>query len=590
MKLTLSKTLLIILFLFFQMNTFFLTAQNWSYGTLHEKKFIVDVGSIGNHVFFYSGGKRVGGVGVYTNEVEIYDVRTGTREVFTLSPGQIRREMAIVASGSKIFFAGGYYNTLSEPNVIFDRVDIYDTLTGQWTVDHLSQGRYFLAAAAANGTVMFGGGQGATTPIVAERIVNRYDVNTQIWKDTTWLQSTNLRAELAAASVGDKVIFAGGSYSSMARDFVNIYDTKQHRWLPNATLSQKKTRLKSVVYDNNVYFVGGTVNGYSIPSDTIDVYDDATESWSTMKIPHLFKAIKTGALRRYARAAQAGCKMFLLPISDVSSSTPYNPLESSRDSVAVYDFARGQWSYLALPKPVLSTVIVAAENKVYFAGGYELETLVATDLISILTLQPKLQSTVETAVVTNYNFGNVLQGEEKAITVDFSNEGDYELLFADLTTRVSISGDADQFNIDYSSLQANDTLSPAQILSLPLTFNPTSNGLKQVTITIHSNDPDQPIYSFTVRGTGTDVTPVQDAAFSNSLQVYPNPTTGLLHVASKTQEPLYIEVLNTQGTRMKETQYISNNEAVDLSSLAEGLYFLKIANATSSAVVKVIKK
>ena len=586
MKLTLSKTLLIILFLFFQMKTFFLTAQHWSYGVLNEKKGITEVGSIGHQVFFYSGGKVIGGVAVYTNEVEVIDVRTGLKQVFILSPEQIRRYMAVVTSGSKIFFAGGFSN----PNNIFSRVDIYDTLTNQWTVENLSQGRYNFAAAAANGTVLFGGGRGASAPIAAERIINRYDVETQAWKDTVWLQSTSLRAELTAASIGDKVFFAGGAGSSLPKDVVNIYDTKQKKWLSNAALSQKKTRLKSIVYHNKIFFVGGTVNGVTIPSDTIDIYDDDTDSWSIMKIPYLFKQVKTGKVRRYADVVQAGCKMFLLPLVDGSPSVPYNPTESSRDSVAVYDFARNQWSYLGVPQPVLGTAIIAAENKVYFAGGAELVTGLATDLISILTLQPKLQSAIENTPVTSYNFGSVLQGEEKAIAVDFSNEGDYELLFANLATRVSISGDVDQFNIDYSSLQASDTLSPAQILSLPFTFNPTSNGVKQVTITIHSNDPDQPIYSFTVQGTGTDVTAVQDAAFSNSLQVYPNPTTGLLHVASKTQESLYIEVLNTQGTRMKETQYISNNETVDLSSLAEGLYFLKIANATSSAVVKVIKK
>jgi len=585
MKLTLSKTPLIILLLFFQMNTFFLTAQHWSYGTLNEKKQAMDVASIGHKVFFYSGGKTVGGVSAYTNEVEIFDVRSGSKEVITLSTAQIRRDMAVVTSGSKIFFAGGYYNTISDPNIIFDRVDIYDTLTGQWTVDHLSQGRYFFAAAAANGTVMFGGGQGASTPVVAQRIVNRYDVNTQVWKDTVWYDFLSLRSELTAASIGDKLIFAGGMGTSTRQNIVNIYDTKQRKWLPNAALSQKKTRLKNVVYNHKVYFVGGTLQG-SLPSDTIDVYDDVSNSWNTMKIPHLFKTKKTGTTRNYRLAAQAGCKMFLLPFFDATGV----PSESSRDSVAVYDFARQQWSYLGLPQPVLGTVIVAAENKVYFAGGVEVATGLASDLISILTLQPKLQSVIENTFVTSYNFGTVLQGEEKVIAVDFSNEGDYELLFADLTTRVNISGDVDQFNIDYSSLQANDTLSPAQILSLPLTFNPTSNGLKQVTITIHSNDPDQPAYTFTLQGTGTDVTAVQDAAFSNSLHVYPNPTTGLLHVASNTQEPLYVEVLNTQGTRVKEGQSISNSEAVDLSSLAEGLYFLKIANATSSAVVKVIKK
>ncbi|MDF2455235.1 MAG: hypothetical protein K0R51_1228 [Cytophagaceae bacterium] len=560
-------------------------AQQWSYSTLNESKSnILDVGSIGHKIFFYSGLATLGGVTVFTKELEIFDVRSGTKETITLTGDQIRRNMAIVTSGSKIFFAGGYYSGLGIPEVYFKRVDVYDTLSGQWTVEELSQARKSLAAAAANGIILFGGGYGTSEPNHVSKIVDFYDQHTQTWTNTVFPLSApgvgNQKTDLTAASIGGKIFFAGGDYVGTLRDVINIYDSQQQQWLPNKLLAQKKTRLKSIVYHGKILFVGGTINGYSVPSDTIDIYDHATDSWSTIKIPYLFKKVQNTTRKPYRQVAQAGCKMFLLPAPDADT----------RDSVAVYDLARNTWSFIGLPDNIYSTSIAAAENKVYFAGGAYVESGQSTDIIDILTLQPKLQSTIENTPVTSYNFGTVLQGEEKAIAVDFSNEGDYELLFADLAARVSISGDVDQFNIDYSALQSNDTLSPAQILSLPLTFNPTSNGLKQVILTIYSNDPDQPAYTFTVEGTGTDVTAVQDAAFSNSLQVYPNPTTGLLHVASKTQEPLYVEILNTQGTRMKETQYISNNEAVDLSSLSEGLYFLKIANGTSSAVVKVVKK
>jgi hypothetical protein len=52
------------------------------------------------------------------------------------------------------------------------------------------------------------------------------------------------------------------------------------------------------------------------------------------------------------------------------------------------------------------------------------------------------------------------------------------LLFKDFTQRISISGDVDNFSIDPSLLQLTDTLEPAEIITLPLSFHTRSNRKK----------------------------------------------------------------------------------------------------------------
>ncbi len=564
---------------------------NWEYSTLNEAKTEMDVATHGNKIFFYSGYKKVGNSTVAVQQLELFDVRTGSKITTALSGDEITQKMAITTSGSKVYFAGGAYYDKS--GIYNKKVRIFDTLTSQWTVQELSQARCFFSAAAANGKILFGGGFGTNEPNKISKIVDIYDELNHSWTQTGFIQSIpsegSQRRNLTAAAAGDKLFFAGGEYLGYPRSLINIYDSKQGKWLPNATLSQKKAKLKSIVYDNKIFFVGGVLLN-EIPSDSIDIYDNTTDSWYVQKIPYLFKRVYNGEARPYVQAVKAGCKMFLLPLLDFSGSIPHKPERSSKDSVAVYDFARDRWSYIGIPQPVFGTTMAAAENKVYFAGGTEVATGLYTNLISILTLQPKLQSSVENSFVNSHNYGDVVQGEEKTVNIDFSNEGDYDLRFANLASRTTITGDLDDFSIDFSSLQAKDILAPAESISLPVTFHPTGMGTKQLTLILHSNDPEQPDYTFTVQGTGTEITDVQDAIFSKNLIVYPNPTTGLLYITSKNHETLSVDIISILGTSMKETQYIHHNEAIDLSPLQEGLYFLKVANATSSAVVKILKE
>jgi Leucine-rich repeat (LRR) protein len=71
--------------------------------------------------------------------------------------------------------------------------------------------------------------------------------------------------------------------------------------------------------------------------------------------------------------------------------------------------------------------------------------------------------------------------------------------------------------------------------------------------------------------------------------LYPNPTYEIINIEMK-QEITEVVVTNISGNQLIKQPVHSVRAKVDLSSLAEGIYFIKIISANQSSVMKVIKK
>jgi hypothetical protein len=114
--------------------------------------------------------------------------------------------------------------------------------------------------------------------------VDIYDASTNSWSTATLSQPRNY---LAAATVGNKVLFAGGAYWNYylyGSDVVDIYDDSTNKWT-TARLSEARHGLTATTSGNKIYFAGGLkgpfLNGVST---RIDVYDNETNSWSTSQL------------------------------------------------------------------------------------------------------------------------------------------------------------------------------------------------------------------------------------------------------------------------------------------------------------------
>ena len=75
-----------------------------------------------------------------------------------------------------------------------------------------------------------------------------------------------------------------------------------------------------------------------------------------------------------------------------------------------------------------------------------------------------------------------------------------------------------------------------------------------------------------------------------TIQLYPNPSTGKVMIELETNQSTTITVLDAQGkAALAPIQSEQAATALDLSSLPTGVYYIAVATATTSSVVKWVK-
>lgn len=75
----------------------------------------------------------------------------------------------------------------------------------------------------------------------------------------------------------------------------------------------------------------------------------------------------------------------------------------------------------------------------------------------------------------------------------------------------------------------------------------------------------------------------------NELRVFPNPTTGIFSIEGKGITAGKVAILDHIG-RLVQEQNISDNQEIDISSQANGIYFLKIMSNGGTQVKRIIKQ
>ena len=74
----------------------------------------------------------------------------------------------------------------------------------------------------------------------------------------------------------------------------------------------------------------------------------------------------------------------------------------------------------------------------------------------------------------------------------------------------------------------------------------------------------------------------------SEIQLYPNPTGGLLTVAAEGLKS--VEVLDVVGRKLVVHECLSDNETIDMSALPNGAYALRIVTYDTTYIRKVVKK
>jgi hypothetical protein len=312
----------------------------WTYTNLSGPRSFMGSAVLGNKAYFAGGFNGA----YHLTTVEVYDITTGTWDI----AGDLSAAREIIGGGiscgSKILFAGGY-----DLASAFSNVDIYDTLTGQWTVEALSVARFSMASVSHDNKVMFAGGfllPGRTN------VVDIYDIQTGEW-DITYLSIA--REGIAAAVVGDLAIFAGGITNSGSTNRVDIYNFSDNSW-SQASLSQARGMANATTVGNLVIIAGG-VTAFNNPSDVVDIFDASTGTWSTATLSFA-RSAQTNDATVSGKAFFAGGGIFM-------GSGYHTP----SDVIDIYDPASNTWSTDQLSQPLMNHSVVEIGGYLIVAGG-----------------------------------------------------------------------------------------------------------------------------------------------------------------------------------------------------------------------------
>ena len=222
---------------------------------------------------------------------------------------------------------------------------------GQWTVQTLSGTRTDMAAASGGDKAIFAGGIGFIS--IPPPAFDMYNYHLTTWTSGSISRG---RSRLAGASCGTKILFAGGANDDIlsVNDEVDIYNGLTSSWT-TATISRPRCKLAAAGAGSKVLFAGGAFDNGSLPPqsyDAVDIYDTLTQVWTTsgLSVP-----------RHSLAGAGAGNK--ILFAGGVNTNGVYFK------TVDIYDVTTGTWSLDSLSQPRSNCVATSAGNKIYIAGG-----------------------------------------------------------------------------------------------------------------------------------------------------------------------------------------------------------------------------
>jgi len=118
------------------------------------------------------------------------------------------------------------------------------------------------------------------------------------------------------------------------------------------------------------------------------------------------------------------------------------------------------------------------------------------------------------------------------------------------------------------------------------TFDPEVAGVGSHTITYHYTyeGSEELTCDFTIEV--TDNSGIYNATYEN-IEIYPNPTNGILNINFASAQIREIEIVNLTGQIVKQANINSDKIELDLSELAEGTYFVRVKTDASVSITKI---
>jgi hypothetical protein len=227
----------------------------WSQMHLSSPRQEVAAAAAGTKVLF-AGGRTLTG---WADTVDIYDAATGSRTLAHLS--KARSDIAAVTVGGTVLLAGGFSSF--SPTTWESAIDIYCASTGQWTTASLPVPGAAMCALAVGDKAYFAGGGINFVPS------NRVDVFDTT--DGTWslLHLPHLSGYMTGTVLGPYLLFAENSVTF--NPTVDVYDTRCGNW-STVELSVGRAMMGVATAGDQAFFAGGYNPGVYSGRDTVDIF------------------------------------------------------------------------------------------------------------------------------------------------------------------------------------------------------------------------------------------------------------------------------------------------------------------------------
>ena len=316
-------------------------AQLTPVGMLSEKRAGIAAGVSGNKIVFGGGWKENG---LASSKSDIYDINTQSWSSAELTIA--RWDIAVASWDSKIFFAGGSSDNGIDYPIQYSNVDIYDALTNSWAIDYLNKAAGGHAAATAGNKIYFAGGSYFSDKI------DIYDVSLNAWSIDKLSES---RHGLSATTIGDKIYFAGGNrlagsdqtYSNK----IDIFNSASGSW-SISFMSESKSNMASIASGNKIYWAGGAFN-----------YGQATSLSKLVEIRDVNTQISTFACLFQPNAG-------FHAVSKNDNIVFFTGTGDVTNKFDIYNSSTDTWSIGVLNQSIRNAAIISVNNNLYVAGGY----------------------------------------------------------------------------------------------------------------------------------------------------------------------------------------------------------------------------
>jgi hypothetical protein len=216
-------------------------------------------------------------------------------------------------------------------------------------VGNLSQARSNMAVASVGNKLLFAGGTTSTGAYSSR--VDIYDIATNIW---TSAELSQARKEVATAVLGKIIYFASGELATIPGTFsarVDIYNTETNTWAIT-NLGGVDALVAGAATGNKVVFASGI---------TAHIYDTSTKVWETAKLS--------------VRPGEGNCCQSM--VGGIAATVIDNFIyfagglgSDVHKSIDIYNTKTNSWSTSSLFEYKGGAAAIAIGNTNYWAGGY----------------------------------------------------------------------------------------------------------------------------------------------------------------------------------------------------------------------------